>query len=812
MSTPPVSLSRLVRQSLRLARALVLLCSLVSLRGAIDSSTATSRTVTIAVVRDGPSWLLDDMAAAFRQEAQALTQGRATLRFEEGGRLDAGWDDARVASALDAALADPAIDYVLALGPRATVAAADARRILPKPVLGALVQEADLVPLPVGRDGHPGKTNFAVVVLPSRAVDQIAALRPVVSFTSLHVLIDPLLAPDATALSAWREHLAHASSLPVTVVPVGTRSDEVLAALGTDTHAVLLFPAPRMEASERAALLQGLTTRKLPVLSFLGQSGVEEGALAGVIPNPRAALIRRLAINLDQLIAGTPVADLPQVVSAPHQLFFNETTASTIGFFPEFDALNRATLIGTSTPSAGASLTFTEAIQLSLERNFDLRSRQSSTEASREAARSARGALLPQLAANQSFQQIDEDRARASAGAQARTAVRAGLSLNQALLDDESLTRARIARVSLEGARHLEQAERLDTAAATGQAYLQLLSAQASVRVAEENLVVTQRNLDLAHLRQRVGNAGPEEGFRFESLAAQQRSDLMAARSQRERARVALNRQFAAEAGTAWQTQDVSLEDPAFAFTTSRVITLVRDRQKLERLRSFASSYALRHSPDLHAAETSVVTQQLAAAERQRRGTVPRVSASLSYARTLHSDQVGPSLADVVSSAGVPVQGSRADRDDWTLGVTASLPLFTGGSLRAEARKARAELRQREFSRDSVRDAVVTQTQSALYAAESSYASIALSRQAADLAAQNLKVVQDKYEQGTVSIVTLLDAQNSAFTQRQSAEVAIYHFLSDLLQFQRSLGWLEVLATPAEKETWFTELERAVSS
>ena len=104
----------------------------------------------------------------------------------------------------------------------------------------------------------------------------------------------------------------------------------------------------------------------------------------------------------------------------------------------------------------------------------------------------------------------------------------------------------------------------------------------------------------------------------------------------------------------------------------------------------------------------------------------------------------------------------------------------------------------------------MAQAQASLYAAESSYANIALSRRAADLAAKNLAVVQDKYERGAVSIVTLLDAQNSAFSQRQSADAATYKFLADLLQFQRSLGWIEAVATDAEKETWFRQMEQAV--
>lgn len=802
----------LLPMSSRLLFLLVGAVSALSLSAADSAaiSQPAPRPVVVAVVKDGPSWALDGVDAAFRREAQTLTTGRATLRFKEGGAFDAGWRDGAAAAALGAALADPETDYVLALGVRATAAAA-ARESLAKPVLGALVQESDLVPLPIGADRRSAKPNFAVVALPSRAADQLAELRRAVPFASLHVLIDEFLAPSRDALEAWRAGLARSLNVPVTLVPIGARADEALAAVGADARAVYLFPAIRMDDQNRAALLQGLSARKFPVLSYLGQSDVEAGALAGVLPNPRAALVRRLAINLDQLLAGTPLAELPLQVALPRQLFYNEGTAAAIGFAADFRTLNEAVPVGRTAATAGRPLTFRDAMLTALEQNFDLRARRSATEASGQDVRAATGALLPQVVASQSFQQIDRDRAAASGGFQAKATHRASVGISQVIVDDESLTRVRMAREARRAAQHLEQVERLDAANSAGQAYLRLLASQASLRVAEENFQVTQRNLELARLRRRVGTSGPEEGYRFESLSAQQRAELASSHAQADRARVALNRALGAEIGTHWEAQDVSLEDPAFVLTTGRVIALVRDRHLLERFRSFAAGYAAQHSPDLAALEQNVRTRRLAADEKHRRGFTPRVSASLNYGRTLSQEFAGASLAEQLAGAGLPVQTSAADRNDWTFGVTASLPLFTGGRQTADTRKARAELRQLEFSRDGARESVMAQTQSALYAAEGAYANIALSRRSAELAGQNLAVVQDKYEQGSVSIVTLLDAQNSAFAQRQSAEAAVYEFLSELLQFQRALGWIEALATPEEKEAWFAEVERAVA-
>jgi outer membrane protein len=219
------------------------------------------RPVTVAVVKDGSSWLIDATEAAFRREAQTLTTGRAALVFKSDAAFDAQWSDAGAAAALDAALADPAVDYVFTLGVRATVAAAAPDRTLPKPVLGALVQESDLVRLPVSPDGRAQKPNFAVVALPSRAIDQLAELRDVVPFTALHILIDEFLAADRAALSAWRDQLARELNAAVTLVPLASSADETLRALPADARTVLLFPAIRMDGPNRAALLQGLTAR-----------------------------------------------------------------------------------------------------------------------------------------------------------------------------------------------------------------------------------------------------------------------------------------------------------------------------------------------------------------------------------------------------------------------------------------------------------------------------------------------------------------------------------------------------------------------
>ena len=61
---------------------------------------------------------------------------------------------------------------------------------------------------------------------------------------------------------------------------------------------------------------------------------------------------------------------------------------------------------------------------------------------------------------------------------------------------------------------------------------------------------------------------------------------------------------------------------------------------------------------------------------------------------------------------------------------------------------------------------------------------------------ENFRLVQNNYQQGTVSIVQLLDAQQAALQAKQGYAISIYDFLLANLQLENSIGFYSQLATP----------------
>jgi hypothetical protein len=66
--------------------------------------------------------------------------------------------------------------------------------------------------------------------------------------------------------------------------------------------------------------------------------------------------------------------------------------------------------------------------------------------------------------------------------------------------------------------------------------------------------------------------------------------------------------------------------------------------------------------------------------------------------------------------------------------------------------------------------------------------------------------VADQYGRGLVSIVDLLDAQNSSLRADQAAENAVYDFLIDWMDVERASGRFDFLMTPGQREEYFQRL------
>lgn len=150
------------------------------------------------------------------------------------------------------------------------------------------------------------------------------------------------------------------------------------------------------------------------------------------------------------------------------------------------------------------------------------------------------------------------------------------------------------------------------------------------------------------------------------------------------------------------------------------------------------------------------------------------------------------------------------DDVSWRIGVNVGLPLFKGGSRLASQRKAREELGRLRKQREALAERIAQRLLSALHTAGASYASIRLTREAAEAAAKTLDVVTDAYARGAVSVLDLLDAQNADLYAERAAAIAVYQFLGDYAHVQRAVGQFDVFVGDDARQQRTERIERYI--
>lgn len=99
--------------------------------------------------------------------------------------------------------------------------------------------------------------------------------------------------------------------------------------------------------------------------------------------------------------------------------------------------------------------------------------------------------------------------------------------------------------------------------------------------------------------------------------------------------------------------------------------------------------------------------------------------------------------------------------DGYMLGVALNMNLFAGGRIAAGVREAEAQLAAAEARVESVKQQVVLETRQAFLLAENAAKRIPISETALDQAEENVRIVGDRYQNGLLTVVELLDAETA---------------------------------------------------
>ncbi len=476
-------------------------------------------------------------------------------------------------------------------------------------------------------------------------------------------------------------------------------------------------------------------------------------------------------------------------------------TARKVGFQPTWDVLSEAELLGRKSPATVQRLTLDQAVKQAVKANLRLLAGRKDVAAGVYEVRKAIARYLPSVSLSGLASFIDADRANPMFGSHER-ALTGKLQVRQALVSEPALAGIAIQRSVQRGRVQELKQLRLDIMLATTRAYFNVFKLITLERLRKENLRVTQKNLELARVRQAVGASGLADVYRWEIQLANHKKAVISAVASRNQAEIALNalRRRPLE-------ESFSLAGLVDLFGSRKAGGLggtIKNPWSFSMMREFMVREGLKRAPELARMDRAIDAQRRALLSAKLAHVVPTLSFSFGLDHLLATGGATPDL-----SALGPLAGAFPEADDtsWSAGLLLSWSLFEGGAKLHRHRQSSVKLDGLLLQRRALAQDMEQRIRSAVHQAGGTYPGIALSNTAAASARKSMALVTEAYSRGTASITTLIDAQNAALNARLASALARCDFYLDFFAAQRAIANGKFFtAGDAARGAWFRQL------
>lgn len=284
------------------------------------------------------------------------------------------------------------------------------------------------------------------------------------------------------------------------------------------------------------------------------------------------------------------------------------------------------------------------------------------------------------------------------------------------------------------------------------QAYYALLSARASVQSYQVDELKAQESLAAAQARYQAGVATPVDRLQAQTTLSQAQLNRIRGEGDASNAQGTLANIMGFDASQPYTLQAVAEEipDPVIEQDIGKLIADARQKR-----------------PDLAAAEF-----QIKAAEAQLQAT----------------KATGRPTITVGAMAGE----SNPDIQTSSIGITLSVPLFSGFKTNYQARAAEAQVEGRVADRDRLANQIALDVWKAYQGLLTNSQALRAADDLVLAATQSEKMILGRYKAGVGNILDTLSAQSALATARQQRVAALYNFLISRFALAQAIGQLDL--------------------
>lgn len=690
-------------------------------------------------------------------------------------------------------------DIIIGLGPNSSNFAIGLKEY-PKPTIASIVLDTELQGLEKTAEGTSGISNFTFIESPFDMERDLNLLYSIYAFNHLEVLttegtiggspfVKKLFAKYLNGKDVNVDHIFYQDE-------IGKHFDD----MGDKKVAVYALPYFSRDPKKVENIFNEINEYNVPSAALFGEEYLTAGALAGYETADNLQKIpRRIALNVMKIVEGKPTADLSvEMQNFSDNLIINMETARQIGIYPSFDIMASATLYNLDAVQTDNKLSLQKAIAYALQNNLNIKIEQADVDIADTEIGIAKSDLLPQVDATTSFSVTDEFTAFSRQGAQGRSNIILSGGLSQVIFAEPLLANLAIQKMLKESEEKQLLQTQLDVVIDVTNAYMNILFAKSNLDIQQQNVERNKDNYDISKAKEAIGYTGASDINRWEAELANSNIELNNAFAGLRQAKFQLNQLLNRPINEAVEIEEATIAESKLIFADERMV-FINDYGSLDKFSDFLVAYAKENLPELAQIDIGLQVQKRLELSRKRALYLPTLAMSGSANRVLGRFNIPEGLPDIEIAT------------TWDVGLGLSYPIFQGFNRNKLIEQSKLNVIQLQDTRKNTENQLELLIRANLENVGASYSRMELAQTAADASRKNYEIVQDAYSAGQANITTLIDAQNNALATELQSYNAVYTFIQDFLNLERSIGYFNFLATPDEKTNFFEKIQQHFS-
>lgn len=695
------------------------------------------------------------------------------------------------------------VDIILAVGAVSATVAAD-WGIYPKPTVAVGVLDRELQLMPMTQEGTSGVPNFTYALSPRSMKDDFQTFYNIHPFNHIAILISEnvqeIFEQDAyfsELLSEWR--ITHE------LLFFQNDFERTAARISDSTDAAFLAMIFERDANSLKPLADALIERKIPSFS-MGLDYLNAGFMAASgDENDQNQIFRKLALTIEGIVLGEDLASMPVLTNFNEQLYINANTARRVDLNPSFETLFSSRILFANEPMNESILNLHEIIMKGLTNNLGIQIEQQQFALAGQDIAQAKTNLFPTLDASANLIQVDPQSATASFGAQPERSGKFTSTLQQLIFSEQAFANVKIQKYLAEAAKHQLDQVALDLVFEISSAYFDILRAKTNVKIQEQNLDASRRNLEIARTRNAVGYAGISDVYRWESEVARGTQQLIDARNKHTLAKIQVNRILNKEnIEEEFEVIDAQLSDSLFAlYDPTGVGQFIENPKDLEVFTKFLTEECLNNHPALKqigANQKAVDRQQIM---NRRLFYLPTLALQGQTNYNFWRSGEGSEPISIFPDQ----EPFNVNNFTWNLGLNISYPIFQANQRRVAVQTTTIQQRQLNLQQEDITQKLRQNVRAKVLDLVVKSTNIHFAKISAESAQKSFDLVQDAYRKGQVAITQLVETQNASIQAQQGYANAVYDYLIAFIGLENSIGAYTMLMQPVEIEAFIDRLQ-----